>query len=111
MSIKTNKESLKLDKVITRNTQVLWLEQDVLVPDSKPDVMKIVQVEAVPYVANVDVIDGGIRVSGEIAYYIIYRSMDADKTRGITMTYPFAQTINVPDAKKEYERKGNSCYT
>ena len=105
MSIKTNKELLKLDKVIARNTQILWLEQDVLVPDSKPDVMKVVQVEAVPYIANTDVVDGGIRISGEITYYIIYRSMDMDKTRGITMTYPFTQSINVPDAKKNMKDK------
>ena len=100
MAIKTDKELLKLDKIIARNTQILWLEQDLLVPDSKPDVMKIVQVEAVPYIANTDVYDGGIRVSGEITYYIIYRSMDEDKTRGITATYPFTQSINVPEAKK-----------
>ncbi len=100
MAIKTDKELLKLDKIIARNTQILWLEQDILVPDSKPDVMKIVQVEAVPYISNTDVYDGGIRVSGEITYYIIYRSMDEDKTRGITATYPFTQSINVPEAKK-----------
>ena len=100
MAIKTDKELLKLDKIIARNTQILWLEQDLLVPDSKPDVMKIVQVEAVPYIANTDVYDGGIRVSGEITYYIIYRSMDEDKTRGITATYPFTQSINVPEVKK-----------
>ncbi len=100
MAIKTNKELLKLDKIVARNTQILWLEQDILVPDSKPDVMKIVQVEAVPYIANTDVYDGGIRVSGEITYYIIYRSMDEDKTRGITATYPFTQSINVPEVKK-----------
>ncbi len=100
MAIKTDKELLKLDKIVARNTQILWLEQDILVPDSKPDVMKIVQVEAIPYIANTDVYDGGIRVSGEITYYIIYRSMDGDKTRGITATYPFTQSINVPEVKK-----------
>ncbi len=100
MAIKTDKELLKLDKIITRNTQILWLEQDILVPDSKPDVMKIVQVEAVPYIANTDIYDGGIKVSGEITYYIIYRSMDENKTRGITATYPFTQNINAPEVKK-----------
>lgn len=107
MAIKTSKEMLKLDKVIARNTQVLWLEQDVLVPDSKPDVMKVVSVEAVPYISNTDTVDGGIRMSGEITYYIIYRSMDEDKTRGITMTYPFTQNINIPDVKKNMNEKVN----
>lgn len=100
MAIKLNKETMSLDNVVTRNSQMFWIEQDVLVPDSKPDVMKIIGVESVPYISNTEVVDGGIRVTGEITYYIIYRSMDNDKTRGITMTYPFAQNINIAEAKK-----------
>jgi len=100
MAVKLDKQTMSLDKVIARDSQMLWIEQDILVPDSKPDVMKVVSVEAVPYISNSEVVDGGIRVTGEITYYIIYRAMDADKTRGISMTYPFSQNINVPNAKK-----------
>ncbi len=100
MAINIEKQMMSLNKVVARNTQVTWIEQDILVPDTKPDVMKIVQVEAIPFVGNVEVVDSGIRVTGEITYYIIYRAMERDKTRGISMTYPFSQTINVPDAKK-----------
>lgn len=100
MAINIEKQMMSLNKVIARNTQVTWIEQDILVPDTKPDVMRIIQVEAIPFVGNVEVVESGIRVTGEITYYIIYRAMEQDKTRGISMTYPFSQTINVPDAKK-----------
>lgn len=100
MAINIQKQMMSLDKIIARNTQVTWIEQDILVPDTKPDVMKIIEVEAVPFVGTSEVVDSGIRVTGEITYYIVYRAMDKDKTRGISMTYPFSQTINVPEAKK-----------
>ena len=100
MAINIEKQMMSLNRIVARNTQVTWIEQDILVPDTKPDVMKIIQVEAVPFVGMAEVADSGIRVTGEITYYIIYRAMDQDKTRGISMTYPFSQTINVPDAKK-----------
>lgn len=100
MAINIEKQMMSLNKIVARNSQVIWIEQDILVPDSKPDVMKIVQVEAIPFIGTTEVVDSGIRVTGEITYYIIYRAMDQDKTRGISMTYPFSQTINVPDAKK-----------
>lgn len=100
MAVNVEKQSMSLNRIVERNTQVTWVEQDILVPDTKPDVMKIVQVEAVPFVGMAEVVDSGIRVTGEIAYYIVYRAMDQDKTRGISMTYPFSQTINVPEAKK-----------
>lgn len=105
MAINIEKQMISLNKIVARNTQVTWVEQDILVPDSKPDVMKIVQVEAVPFVSNVEVVDSGIRVTGEITYYIIYRAMEQDKTRGISMTYPFSQTINVERAKKGMEAR------
>lgn len=100
MAVKLDKQTMSLDKVIARDSQMVWIEQDILVPDTKPDVMKIVGVEAIPYISSSEVVDGGIRVTGEITYYIIYRSMDGDKTKGISMTYPYTQNINVTDAKK-----------
>lgn len=100
MAMNIEKQMMALNKVVARDAQVTWIEQDILVPDTKPDVMKIIQVEAIPFIGNIEVVDSGIRVTGEITYYIIYRAMDKDKTRGISMTYPFSQTINVTDAKK-----------
>ena len=100
MAVKLDKQTMSLDKVVARNTQMVWIEQDILVPDTKPDVMKIIEVEAIPYISSAEVVDGGVRVSGEITYYIIYRSMEQDKTRGITMTYPYTQSLNIPEAKK-----------
>ena len=100
MAVNVEKQIMSLNKNVSRGSEVTWIEQDILVPDTKPDVMKIVQVEAVPFVGNADTIDGGIRVTGEITYYVIYRAMDESKTKGITMTYPFSKTINVPEIKK-----------
>ena len=105
MAVNLEKQTMSLNKVVARDSSVIWIEQDILVPDTKPDVMKIVQVEAVPFVANTEVADGSIRVTGEITYYIIYRAMDQDKTRGISMTYPFTQSINVKEAKKGMNAK------
>ena len=72
MAINIEKQMMSLNKVVARNTQVTWIEQDILVPDTKPDVMKIVQVEAIPFVGNVEVVDSGIRVTGEITYYPLH---------------------------------------
>ena len=100
MAVNVDKQTMSLNKVVARNTEINWIEQDILVPDTKPDVMKRIEVQAVPFVANAEAVDSGIRITGEIAYYIIYRTVDKDKTRGITMTYPYSQTINVPEVKK-----------
>jgi len=94
MSVNLNKEELNLSKFVVRDTFTTWIEQEVLVPDIKPDVMKIIKVEAIPYIEDINVSDGTVKVSGRINYYILYRSMENGSLRGITVEYPFAQTIN-----------------
>lgn len=93
MSVSINKEELNLSKFIARDSFTSWIEQEVLVPDIKPDVMKIIKVEAVPYIEETTVSDATIKVSGRINYYILYRSMENGGLRGINVEYPFAQTI------------------
>lgn len=99
MSINLNKEELKLSRFVVRDKFTTWVEQEVLVPDIKPDVMKIIRVEAIPFIQETELTDGMIKVSGRINYYILYRSMDGGTLKGITSEYPFAQTINVSSAK------------
>lgn len=94
MSISLNKEELKLSRYVLKDKTTVWLEQEVLVPDIKPDVMKIIRVEAVPFIQDTEINEGSIKVSGRVNYYILYRSMDGGALKGITAEYPFAQSIN-----------------
>ncbi|MBR5227674.1 MAG: DUF3794 domain-containing protein [Clostridia bacterium] len=103
MSVSLNKEELTLNKFISRDKFSTWIEQDVLVPDIKPDVMKIIRVEAIPFIENSEITDGTIKVSGTITYYILYRSMDGGAITGITMEYPFVQNINTSLAKSNMQ--------
>lgn len=99
MSVSLNKEDLKLSKFVARDKYTTWIEQEVLVPDIKPDVMKIIRVEAVPFIEESQIANDSIKVTGRINYYVLYRSMDGGQTSGITIEYPFAQTINTSLAK------------
>lgn len=100
MAVNLDKQNLNINKAIARDSQVEWLEQDILVPDTKPDVMKIIEATGIPMIASIEVLDGSIRVGGEIVYYILYRSTENNETKGITMTYPFFQSLTVKEAKK-----------
>lgn len=100
MAINLDKQVLNINKMVAKNSQIVWLEQDILVPDTKPDVMKVIGVNAIPMISNIEVVDGLIKVNGEVIYYIIYRSTENDETKGISMTYPFTQNINEKNAKQ-----------
>lgn len=99
MSISLNKEELRLSKFVARDKTTTWIEQEVLVPDIKPDVMKIIRVEAVPFIQEAEINDGAIKAQGRINYYILYRSMDGGTLKGISAEYPFVQNITTSLAK------------
>lgn len=101
MPINMNVQALNLNSIVGKDKYSTWIEQDILVPDSKPDVMKVIRVEAIPLISDIQVMDNALRISGEITYYILYNSMDGGKTRGISATYPLTQTIAVDYLKKD----------
>lgn len=95
-----NKELMLCKKGIKRKVNI-WVEQDILVPDTKPDVMQIISTQATPYILNYEVINSKIKVSGKINYFIIYKVSDEKyNARGIFATYPFTETLNIEGIEK-----------
>ena len=54
MLSKVEKKSLKLNKGVMNVVVNNYIEQDIIVPDTKPDALKIVTVFATPYVQGVE---------------------------------------------------------
>ena len=100
MPININKQKISVNKNVIRGASSAWIEQDLLVPDTKPDVMKIIRVDNNVYINSKEVMDSSIRVAGQISYYIIYISSDGE-IRGINMSYPFVKVIEDKEIKKD----------
>ena len=92
MPINIDKQKIIVNKNIIKGAVSTWIEQDLLVPDTKPDVMKIIRVEGSVYITSTEIMNGSIRVSGQIAYYIIYTSEEGE-VRGINTIYPFVKVL------------------
>ncbi len=93
MPLNIEKYKLNLNKCIIRDTKSSWVEQDIVVPDTKPDVIKIIRIDANAYVTDVEVMNGTIKLMGSITYYIMYRD-ENKKTRAINATYPYTKIID-----------------
>lgn len=100
MPININKQKINVNKNVIKGANTTWIEQDILVPDTKPDVMKIIRVDNNVYINSKEIMDSSIRVTGQISYYIIYISVDG-QIRGINMSYPFVKVIDDKEIKKD----------
>ena len=101
MVVNTVKENLCVNKMIATKKEILLVEGDMIVPDSKPDILSTICTSGVVCVYKKEILDGRIRMDGAINAYIMYLADDeSDKVRGINTNLDFSETINVPECKE-----------
>ena len=101
MSFNTIKENLCINKMISSKKGILLIEGDMIVPDSKPDILSTICTSGVVCIYKKDILDEKIRIDGSINTYITYLADDEkDKIRGINTSLDFSETLNVPGCKE-----------
>lgn len=104
MLVSTENKGLNLHTIPIRESVSVWIEQDILVPDTKPDAIKIINVTVNPYVTDIEVMDNKVKVNGKLNYYVIYRTNETNMgTRGLFVSLPYTQVLNVKGLKKDMD--------
>lgn len=94
MEINIKNESLPVSGCICRTENKFTAECDVIVPDSKPDILKILQLSARPRISNREMKNGRITVTGTVSFNIIYLADDEEKSiKSITSSCEFSNVI------------------
>lgn len=101
MSINTQRKNIILNKLCINENISKWIEQDIIVPDTKPDALKIVNVSVNPYLTDFEIMDSKIKVMGKINYFVIYKANDEKfATRGLNVSYPFTEILDLKGINK-----------
>jgi len=104
MILETVNEKLCVNKLIASKRDILLVEGDVIVPDSKPDILNTICTSGTICVYKKEVFDEKLRIDGNINTYIMYLADDAqDKVRGINTSLDFSEVIPVPNAQEGME--------
>ena len=105
MVVETVKEKLNVNKQIAAKKEIIFIEGDMIVPDSKPDILNTICTSGVVCLYKKEVLDGKVRLDGSINTYIMYLADDNnDKVRGLNTSLDFSENINVPNCEM-----GMSC--
>lgn len=100
MLLDTEKETLSINQIIETKTQEFWIEEDVIVPDIKPDILNIVDVSGNVMLYKKEVLDGKIKLDGGANVYVVYLAdNEANETRSINLSMDFSQIINSTKAQ------------
>ena len=85
------KESVRLSQTVYKGETRVMAEGDVVVPDIKPDILKLLQVDAVSYITNAETSDGVLNIEGCVDLTILYiPDREGERIRSIETVFEFS---------------------
>ncbi len=66
------KENLEISELRHKGSGIAYVDGDIIVPDVKPDILKILQVDAVSRICEKEICNGEIKIKGTVKYNILY---------------------------------------
>lgn len=102
MNISTNNMKLNLNKSKIIEKDERWIEQDIIVPDNMPDAIKIINITSTPYINDIEVNNGRIKIVGKMNYCVIYRANDEEMSiRGLNVSHPYTTSLEKSNIKNK----------
>ncbi len=95
--IETTNENLNINKLVAQKKEMIFVESDMIVPDSKPDVLKTINTSGTLCIYKKEIQQEKIKIDGSVNAYIMYLPENGDDNiRGINTSLDFSQTIDMP---------------
>lgn len=106
MVLDTVNENLCVNKLVATKKEIIMVEGDMIVPDSKPDILNTICTSGVVCVYKKEALDEKVRIDGNINTYITYLADDVqDKVRGINTSLDFSEIIPVSNSREGLDFK------
>ena len=100
--IEAKKETFCINQIIGQKTEMIMVEGDCIVPDIKPDILKSIQTNGNVFISKKEVLDGKVRLEGNLEIYIVYLADDEKNTiRILTTSIGFSETIEWDSCKAQ----------
>lgn len=89
------KENIKVNQVSCKGSEHVSLDEDIIVPDVKPDILKILQLDAVSCVTSKEISNGRVNVMGRVDLKILYiPESDREKIKSIITSFEFSRNVD-----------------
>ena len=94
--IEAQRENLNVNKLIAEKKEIIFVEGDMIVPDSKPDILNTICTSGVVSIYKKEAQEGKVRLDGSVNTYIMYMPDGGEDTvRGLNTCIDFYENINV----------------
>lgn len=98
------KENLCINKLVAEKKDIIFVEGDMIVPDSKPDILKQIGTSGIVCIYKKELQEGRVRIDGNINTYIMYLPDGAsDTVRGLNTSLDFSEMIDVQNVAPDMQ--------
>ena len=106
--IEAQRENLSINKLIAEKKEIIFAEGDMIVPDSKPDILNTISTSGVVSIYKKEIQSEKVRLDGTVNAYIMYMPDGADDTvRGLNTSVDFSENLNIPNCQEGMEAISN----
>mgnify|MGYP004651443419 CR=1 FL=1 len=101
MEVQVSKENICINKLVAEKKELIFVNSDMIVPDSKPDILNTINVSGNVCLYKKEVTEDKVKIEGCINTYVMYLpdSKD-DNLRGLNCNLDFSESIAVQGAKE-----------
>ncbi len=100
MSLELIREAIKVNQVIGEDSTQTVVEHDIIVPDVKPDIARVLLLDGEVFVHGAEVVQEKVIVNGVILYKMLYIAEETSHcVKSINTKMPFTCNMEVPFAK------------
>ena len=101
MQVNLNKDKIYINKVVAEKKELFFVQDDIIVPDSKPDILSSINVSGNICVYKKEVEQDKVKLEGNINTYVMYlpESVD-DNLRALNCNIDFSKSFAVPGVKE-----------
>ena len=102
MNIDTTKENVCVNQLIEQKNENRIAEEDVIVPDIKPDVLNIIKTSGTICIYKKEVLDGKVKIDGTLQVYLIYSADDeTNSIRSLSTNLDFSEIIQISNTMED----------
>ncbi len=100
MSLELIKEAFRVNNLIGEDTIQTVIENDIIVPDTKPDIARVLLLDGDVFVTGCDTATDRVVASGYVVCKILYISDDESRSvKSIITNLPFSYTLDIPGVR------------
>ncbi|WP_058485858.1 DUF3794 and LysM peptidoglycan-binding domain-containing protein [Defluviitalea phaphyphila] len=102
MALEFIKDSIEFDQQVCKEKVQVIVEEDIIVPDVKPDIVKVLQLDGKVNLEQVEIFTDRLNYRGEVKVCILYAAEGSDRlVHSMVVSLPLDDFINMDGIKKE----------